>query len=41
MFGVSTELITKGKLTTVKRLFQVLALCQSKSRKGGLYVFIQ
>ena len=34
MFGLSTELITKGKLATVKEMrvlmFRALALCQSE-----------
>ena len=40
MFGLSTELITEGKLVTVKRFeirvltFRALALCQSESRNG-------
>ena len=40
MFGLSTELITKGKLEEIQPLlFQELVLHQSESRHHGLFVF--
>ena len=44
MFGLSTELITKGKLGHREEIpalaFRVLALCQSESGNCGFFVFI-
>ena len=40
MFSLSTELITKGELATVKEIrvmtFRALALCQSESLSEGM-----